>query len=135
MSGPVFDFNKFIGKFLGEQVDPFRRVEWHVDDDGGYVVWRRGTGGNCELLHLKAARPGLGSGGRLLRVMLQALAADPPYATVFGFTLPDNTAAHAFYEAMGFELNTVKGVYQAGSAVLFSQTYEGLCQLHLTEES
>jgi ribosomal protein S18 acetylase RimI-like enzyme len=101
-------------------------VKW-AEDEGGYVVWRRGTGGNVELLHLRAAQ---GHGRRLLRRMLDGLASDPPYCTVFGFTRVGNVTAQGFYKAMGFTLTQVAGVYADGSAVVFSQTFEKLKAIH-----
>ena len=89
-----------------------------------------GTGGNCEILHLRAYVVRQGAGRWLLKMMLSRLLRDPPYESVYGFTRTDNLVAQGFYEAMGFELSLVRGVYRDGSAVLFSQRYEKLKELH-----
>jgi ribosomal protein S18 acetylase RimI-like enzyme len=110
-------------------VEVYRRVGY-VQDAAGYVVWRAGTGGNCELLHLKVREPGNGHGTRLLREMLARLRADPPYAAVFGFVRKSNTSARLFYQGRGFVLSEVEGVYADGAAVVFSQRYDRLCEIH-----
>src|SRR2546422_498221 len=92
----------------------------------GYVVWRRGTGGNVEILHLRVYEDSLrkGHGRDLLKRMLTALRHAPPFCTIYGLSLPINESGHAFYRAMGFVLSPVVGVYAAGSAVVFSADYE-----------
>ncbi len=101
---------------------------------GGYIVWRRGTGDNVELLHIRATRSGMGV--HLLRGMLYALRHDPPYGgegTVFGFTREGNMKARHWYRDMGFTLTDVEGVYAEGFAVLFSATYKTLVEIHYPE--
>lgn len=100
-----------------------RRCLWplayspHVYDPArGYVVWRPGTGGGVELLHLRAVVPGRGHGRSLVRTLVERLAADPPGRVVFGFALP---AAAGFYGKMGFALTPLAGVYRDGPAVFF----------------
>ena len=105
--------------------EPYQEVGYHVTAAGGYVVWRVGTGRNVELLHIHAAVPG--EGGVLVREMLRQLRARPPYATIFGFCLPDNARAKLFYLTMGFTLSPVQGVYDVGSALVFSARYDELC--------
>jgi hypothetical protein len=112
---------------------PYQEVGYHVTTAGGYIVWRTGTGRNVELLHIHAAMPG--EGGVLLREMLRQLRARPPYATVFGFCLPHNARAKLFYLTMGFLLSPVQGVYDVGSALVFSARYDELCAKLLKEES
>lgn len=111
-------------------VDPYRRIGY-VSRDGGYIVWRTGTGGNVEVLHLKADPPMRGTGTSLLREMLLTLESDPPYATVFGFTRVGNMAGRAFYKSSGFTLVEVPGVYAEGRAVLFTAVYGELFETHL----
>lgn len=110
---------------------PYSDVHSYTTEDG-CIVWRCGTGGNMELLHLQVhpdkLRQGIGS--RLFKQMLKQLQHSPPYETVFGFTRSSNTNAQAFYGAMGFDLSYVRGVYRDGNAVLFSQRYEKLKELH-----
>lgn len=116
------------------KIDRLRRMDHYEDtcddDGGGYIVWRRGTGDNVEITHLRAYRPHNGAGRRLLRIMLHDLRENPPYATVFGFTRQSNTQACNFYAKMGFELTVVKGVYADGTAVVFSAPYRTLLERH-----
>lgn len=95
-------------------------------DDTGYVTWRRGTGGNVELFNIKTRDRGKGYGRQLVYAMLDALKADPPYHSVFGFTRVSNEEARAFYAALGFRLHEVPGVYADGRAVLFEAPYADL---------
>lgn len=108
---------------------PYYRT-WYLEQQNGYIVWRRGTGDNVELLHIKTNVPGRGTGKQLVVAMLETLKEQPPYCTVFGFTRECNEGSQKFYEALGFDLTTVKGVYQDGSAVLFSQEYLKLLEIH-----
>lgn len=118
-----------------EKVHPFKGVKVsvaeHPEKGEGYIVWRRGTGGNVELLHIKVSKPGNGMATKLLKEMLRRLKADPPYATVFGFTRKGNESAQGFYRWAGFELSEVVGVYDEGAAVVFSARYDDLCKRHL----
>jgi hypothetical protein len=113
---------------LDADVRPYQAVHYHRGPEG-YIVWRRGTGGNVELLHLHANEPG--GGKRLLAAMLSRLLDCPPYATVFGFTRAGNVRGQQFYLDNGFDLTTVKGVYADGSAVVFSQSFDRLLELHV----
>lgn len=109
-------------------VEPYRRVDYLNYAGIGYLVWRVGTGGNVEILHLRIHKPGEGHGRRMLGAMLRCLSTSPPYATVFGFTRTGNTAAQAFYRDVGFTLTPVYGVYDEGDAVVFSARYSKLLE-------
>jgi len=98
--------------------------------ENGFIIWRRATGDNVELLHIKTYVKGMGTGKLLICKMLYELLEDPPFATVFGFTRLSNTDAQRFYTTMGFDLSIVRGVYADGHAVLFSQSYDKLKELH-----
>lgn len=113
-----------------EHLIPFIGVQ-HIENENGYVVWRRGSGDNAELLHIRASELRQGRGRLLLRAMLIALKDAPPRDTVFGFTRASNEPAIAFYTAMGFRINLVWGLYEEGAAVLFSARYDRLCAKHL----
>lgn len=104
---------------------PFERVEFY-EAAHGYIVWRLGTGGNVELLHIKAEPRGRGHGRRLFYQMLERLRESPPYHSIYGFTRVSNEEARAFYGALGFCLQEVAGVYADGRAVLFWAPYEVL---------
>ena len=101
-----------------------------IEHENGYIVWRRGTGDNAEMLHLKTFSPGKGTGRELIKAMLRKLKENPPYATVFGFTRSVNIPAQKFYRSLGFNLSPVEGVYADGSAVIFSQLFSTLLELN-----
>lgn len=107
------------------KVDPFVTVSSY-EDETGYVVWRRGTGDNVELLHIHTAERGKGYGRNLVYRMLDELKYEPPYHSVFGFTRVSNDEAKKFYAALGFELVEVPGVYEDRRAILFWQEYDVL---------
>lgn len=116
-----------------ELILPYRQVEYRTLRDRrgqGYLVWRRGTGGNVEILHFKAVPGGQGLGTELLRQMLTDLEKTPPYETIFGFCRVGNFSARKFYEKMGFMMTRVEGVYRDGAAYVFSQNYYRLKELH-----
>lgn len=108
-----------------ELIEPYRRLAWH-EDATGYIVWRRGTGGNVELLHIRTYEKGKGSGRQLVYRMLVRLRVDKPYHSVFGFTRVANDEAKAFYAALGFSLTEVPGIYADRRAVLFFAPYDDL---------
>lgn len=103
----------------------YRTVRWRRDSTG-WIMWRYGTGGNVELTDIHTTERGKGHGRQLFYVMLDALRADPPYYSVFGFTRVSNEEARAFYAALGFRLHEVPGVYADGRAVLFEAPYADL---------
>lgn len=106
-------------------VNPFVEVNYYEGVEG-YIVWRRGTGGNVELLHIRSSRLREGYGTRLIKEMVRRLRSDPPYKTIFGFTRTANRDAHQFYASLGFDLSPVRGVYADGDAVVFSRDYDAL---------
>ena len=110
-------------------VKPYLSIEMHQIENG-FILWRPATGLNVELLHIVTFSPGKGTGKELILEMLKKLKDHPPYATVFGFTRSCNDRAKEFYSALGFELSVVKGVYDDGEAVLFSQRFDTLLETH-----
>lgn len=110
-------------------IAPYLSIE-KFQIDNGFVIWRPATGLNVELLHIRTFSPGKGTGLELLKGMLSKLKERPPYATVFGFTRSCNTRAREFYMGAGFELSLVKGVYDDGDAILFSQCFSTLLEIH-----
>lgn len=113
-------------EFLATYLDPFEAVHHRYDRERGFIAWRLGTGSNVELLHIRTFAPGKGYGRELLYRMLDAIQVDPPYHSIFGFTRVGNAEARAFYGALGFELQAVRGLYRDGEAVLFWQSYAKL---------
>lgn len=121
---------------LPEDLTDYTHVYIERSEDG-YVTWRRGTGGNVELLHIEVREKRVGHGRRLLTRMLRKLQADPPCGgrgTVFGFTRMSNVDALGWYDGMGFDLSQVCGVYAEGVAVCFSAPYALLVELHLGDD-
>lgn len=123
-----------IKQFVERYILPFERPGYIYDPRAGFIVWRRGTGNNVELLHIRTFEKGKGHGRRLVYQMLDKLADDPPYHSVFGFTRVDNAEAKAFYGALGFELQTVRGLYADGQAIMFWQSYARLQELRTQYE-
>lgn len=124
----MHEFISSVG-FAQTYLNPFRNVDWVYEEDKGFIVWRRGTGDNVELLHIRTFTTGNGYGRHLFYRMLKDLAEKPPYYSVFGFTRVSNKEAKAFYAALGFKLSTVDGLYKDGSAVMFWQSYTRLVEL------
>ena len=110
-------------------LDPYLKLHI-IEHQNGYLVWRRASGYNVELLHIRTFLSGRGTGRLLFTTLLESLLRDPPYATVFGFTRTVNEASKSFYQTLGFDLSEVKGVYADGSAILFSQNYKTLLEIH-----
>lgn len=115
--------------FLDRYVEPFRSPSWVYEPDRGFIVWRRGTGDNVELLHVRAAVPHQGHGRWLVYRMLDHLRANPPYHSVYGYTRIGNNRAREFYAALGFRCQEVDGIYAEGAAVLFWGCYTRLVEL------
>lgn len=113
-------------EFFNNYVKPFQDVKALYDPNKGFIVWRLGTGRNVELLHIRAFALRQGYGRTLFHRMLYALEETPPYYSVFGFTRVTNTRAAAFYEALGFNLQPVRGLYADGRAVMFWQSFTEL---------
>lgn len=118
-----------IEEFRDRYLEPFAPLDWIYAPERGFVVWRPGTGGNSELLHITAAEIRKGHGRWLFYQMLERLKEQPPYHSVFGFTAVSNRRARAFYEALGFNTQEVGGIYRTGPAALFWQSYERLLEL------
>ena len=122
-----------VDDFKKKYITPFRDLYYYYSREEGFVVWRMGTGLNVELLHIRAWEPRKGLGTRLLGHMLDRLSADnhslTPYHSIYGFTRIDNNRARGFYAAMGFNLQTIEGLYKEGRAVFFWQEFAELVRL------
>lgn len=122
-------FNDFFSKYLV----PFEGMQYRYFDDKGFIVWRRGTGDNVELLHLRSFEPRKGYATMLLKEMLSELKAHPPYFSVYGFGLLGRKDAVAAYKALGFKVEEVTGPYIHGPGFLFWASYKELVARHLGE--
>ena len=114
--------------FLAKYVDGFKGVFHVFDARRGYIVWRRGTGGNFEILHLRAFQLRRGYATSLIRQMLEQLKHNPPYFSIFVFMLGENKNAQGAYEALGFKLQRVRGLYKTDDAFIGTASYEVLCE-------
>lgn len=114
-----------FSEFRKTYLTPFGKTE-HIWTKEGYIVWRLGTGGNAELLHIRSFIKGKGIGRKLVKAMLLKLKTNPPYYSVYGFTREANENAIAFYRALGFHVEITDSPYKKGRAVLFSQSYKVL---------
>lgn len=102
-----------------------------LPDTISQIQWRRGTGDNVELTHIRVSAPRKGIGRALFIGMLETLRKNPPYRTIYGFTLADRPNALAFYMAMGFSVTHVDDIYEPASGTyLFVGDYKELCKLH-----
>lgn len=111
-----------------QYVQPYRNPH-RIYNNTGWIVWRKGTGLNTELLHIRTFEPGNGHGRLLFYDMLDMVeATGGTYHSVYGFTNSDNTEAQAFYSALGFGLYRIPNVYKTGTAILFSQKISRLKQ-------
>lgn len=115
-----------------ELVDRFRNI-WSIHNEKGHIVWRRGTGDNVELLHIRVNDQRRGYGNELVKQMILQLQNDKPYSTVFGFTRTNNEVAINFYRKLGFTLSKVDGIYLEQEALVFSQKYDELLNRFINE--
>lgn len=116
-----------IATFYETLVEPFEKV-WRIFiPDNGYIVWRLGTGGNIELLHIRVFELRKGYATMLVRMMLEELKQHPPYHSVFGFAVASKPDIGEIYRHLGFETETIVGMYQSGGTIVFHQEYAKLC--------
>lgn len=117
------NFEDFEKKYLG----PFAGLEYVFWPDKGFVVWRAGTGGNSELLHIMTFVRGKGYAKELVREMLRRLIPNPPYYSVFGFALSSRIELKGIYASLGFlTTEDIPAPYKGGPAFIFHQSYEKL---------
>ena len=117
-----------LTEFNKKYIKPFIGLNYIFDKEKGYIVWREGTGNNIELLHLRAFKLRNGFGTELVKRMLFQLKKKPPYFSVFGFMLASNKAVINLYKKLGFQTTIVSNLYKGGDAMIFTQSYEVLCQ-------
>lgn len=117
-----------LSDIQSEYICPYQSVRYIYRRGEGFIAWRRGTGDNVELLHIKTLVKKQGIGRKLVYAMLEYLRECPPYHSVFGFTRVDNEEARAFYGALGFSLQEIAGVYADGRAILFYAPYKRLLE-------
>lgn len=104
-----------------------------IHDEDGIVAWRRGTGDNVELTYILVKNKRRGEGKRLFVRMLNRLAQQPPYHTVYLFTRSSNKEACLFYISLGFQGNcTPVSIYKNDATMLFVAPYEYLVMRNCT---
>lgn len=106
-------------QFLTKYIKPYPGAEY-IYTPKGYIVWRTGTGGNVELLHIRSFFPKHGYGRVLIAEMLKRI---QPYHSVFGFCFFENMG---FYLKCGFHVEPIPLVYKSGQAAFFVQEYKKL---------
>lgn len=120
-------------EFLAKYIYPFSGISY-IMDYRGCIVWRTGTGGNIEILHITASHKRRGYGTQLFIDMLYNIIDAPPHYSIFGFTRVDNKEAHLFYEALGFKVEPAHGLYKEGECRMFWSPFQKLRKLYLGEE-
>lgn len=126
-----FTFQEFHDRYIQK----FLTQYYIFNPELGYIVWRFSTGENVELLHIRAFKSGEGIGQRLIKAMINELQKNPPYHSVFGFTLADNTRAHKMYKSAGFDLSECPFPYKGGKSMIFCQTYDVLVKKYLADKT
>lgn len=121
-------------EFYGRYVEKFLPQYYLFAPNKGYIVWRLGTGENAELLHVRAFQTGKGLGQRLVKAMIRELKKQPPYYSIFGFTLANNEPAIKMYQKAGFETAPCPFPYKGGPAIMFCQSFDILCQKLLAND-
>ena len=103
---------------------PYSGVSYLYDKDKGYIVWRRGTGDNVELLHIRTFEHRKGYAKELVKAMLNQLVYKPPYYSVFGFGILRGELDE-IYMALGFRVIPIPGPTKS-EGILFWQSFEKL---------
>lgn len=123
MEEKVFDFAEFEKKYL----EPFRELHYVFWPEKGFIVWRLATGENVELLHLRSFKFGRGYAKELIAEMVKQLEKNPPYYSVFGFSLNNRPELKEIYKRLGF--NTTEDIeppYKGSRSVIFWQDFQTL---------
>lgn len=116
------DFEEFYGYYIR----PYLGIDYIFVPEEGYVAWRRGTGDNVEVLHIRAFKTGKGTGVLLAQAMIHELKKRPPYYSIFGFGLASNLPPQKVWKKVGFDIEITKAPYKGGPAFLISQSFEVL---------
>jgi ribosomal protein S18 acetylase RimI-like enzyme len=126
--------NKF--DFLKKYILPFLKINYVFWPTKGFIVWRKGTGENIELLHIRTFDSNKGYAKQLVKEMIKRIQKNPPYYSIFGFglTTPEKPHLKEIYKKLGFNVSgDIPGPYKGGSSFLFYQSYEELKQKYLKE--
>lgn len=108
-----------------QKVAPFEGVSFY-ENENGYIAWRRGTGDNVELLHIRVYVTQKGHATKLLKEMVKQLSHHPPYHSVYVFVLANNHPALCAYDSWGFKLTRIEGLYKKGGTVIGTIPYTTL---------
>lgn len=117
--------------FEKKYIKPFTGLDYVFLPGKGFVVWRLGTGGNSELLHIMTFSHGKGHAKELVKEMMKNLLKNPPFYSVFGFALSSRTELKKIYTNLGFLITEdIPAPYLGGPAFIFHQSYEKLKEFY-----
>lgn len=122
----IYFFKKYIIPFIG-----IHYIFWPTK---GFIVWRKCTGENIELLHIKTFNHNKGYAKELVKKMVKKIKKSPPYYSISGFGLatPDRIHLKEVYKKLGFEVSdNIPGPYKGGPSFLFYQSYKKLKKKYL----
>ncbi|MEK7635650.1 MAG: hypothetical protein AAB405_01005 [Patescibacteria group bacterium] len=123
--------------FLKKYILPFIRIHYIFWPAKGFIVWRKCTGENIELLHIKTFKHNKGYAKELIKEMIKKIQKNLPYYSISGFSLatPDRIYLKEVYKKLGFEVSDdIPGPYKDGPSFLFYQSYEKLKKKYLEEK-
>lgn len=114
-------------EFLSKYIEKFRDIDFIYWPEKGFIVWRLGTGGNMELLHIRTFIPKKGYAKELIGAMVKKIQNKPPYYSIFGFALSSRENLKEIYRQLGFNVTPdIAGPYKTSPSFLFYQSYEEL---------
>lgn len=123
------DYNEFLERYIRK----YEHLRWVFWPEKGFIVWRMGTGGNAELLHITSFKQGRGYGRELVGEMVRQLQENPPYYSVFGFSLSSRVYLKRVYQHLGFNItDDIIAPYKGGHSFIFYQDYEILKKSYLS---
>jgi ribosomal protein S18 acetylase RimI-like enzyme len=91
-----------------------------IELENGYLEYRYGPAGTCEIVNIEVAVSyrGKGIGTRLLAKLLDELERVKSAKVIYAFTTIDNRGAHDWYRKNGFDLTLVPGFYPDQAAYI-----------------
>lgn len=119
----TFSRKRFEEKYL----KPFQDIDYVFWPEKGFIVWRNGTGGNAELLHIRSFKFKKGYARQLIAEMVRRLSEKPPYFSVFGFGLSNRIELKEIYSRLGFNVTeNMIPPYKKSQSFIFWQDFEKL---------
>ncbi len=94
---------------------------------GGFIEIGEGTGGNHEVVQIRAYEKGKGVGTALLKKYKELYKDNPPHYCLYAFVLGGRTEARNFYKKNGFrELDLGNSIYKGDTTILMWIPFEEL---------